>query len=143
VEIVSRAPRLLVGPGLYGVITNQDGSRPMPDGSWPGVATRPAKAGDTLTLWALGLGATSPFVATGQAAPSSEPLARLTNTPTVNFGGGIGGAIVNPLFAGLTPGFAGLYQVNVTIPQDVPKGTVYVTLAFGDFTSNAVSIEIQ
>jgi uncharacterized protein (TIGR03437 family) len=144
VEIVSRAPRILLGGvGLYGVITNLDGSRPMPDGSWPGVATHPAKAGDTLTLWAIGLGSTSPIVATGKAAPSSEPLARVATTPTVNFGGGIGGTIVNPLFAGLTPGFAGLYQVNVTIPPDVPRGLVYVTLAFGDSTSNPVQIAIQ
>jgi uncharacterized protein (TIGR03437 family) len=144
VDIAPRAPRLLLGGvGLYGTVTNQDLSRPMPDGSFPGVATHPAKPGDTLTLYAIGLGPTSPFVATGQAAPSSEPLARLTTTPTVNFGGGIGGAIVNPLFAGLSPFFAGLYQVNVTIPQDVPKGLIFVTLAFGDSTSNAVQIVIQ
>jgi uncharacterized protein (TIGR03437 family) len=107
------------------------------------VAAHPAKPGDTLTLYAIGLGPTSPFVATGQAAPSSEPLARLTTMPAVNFGGGIGGTLVNPLFAGLSPTFAGLYQVNVTIPQDVPRGLVYVKLAFGDSTSNAVQIVIQ
>ena len=142
-NVASRAPRLLVGLGLYGVITNLDGSRPMPDGSWPGVAAHPAKAGDTLTLWAIGLGSTSPFVATGQAAPSSEPLARLTTTPTINFGGGIGGAIAIPDFAGLSPGSAGLYQINVRIPDLAPKGAVYVTLAFGDSTSNPVQIVIQ
>ena len=102
VTIARRAPRLLLGGvELYGAITNLDGSRPMPEGSFPGVATHPAKPGDTLTLYAIGLGPTSPFVATGQAAPSSEPLARLTTVPTVNFGGGIGGTVVNPLFAGL------------------------------------------
>ena len=144
VTIASRAPRLLLGGvELYGAITNLDGSRPMPEGSFPGVATHPAKPGDTLTLYAIGLGPTSPFVATGQAAPSSEPLARLTVMPAVNFGGGIGGTVVNPLFAGLSPTFAGLYQVNVTIPPDVPRGLVYVTLAFGDSTSNPVQIVIQ
>jgi uncharacterized protein (TIGR03437 family) len=143
VDIAARAPRILVGPGGYGVITNQDYSRPMPNRSWPGVATHPAKAGDTLTLWAIGLGATSPFVATGQPAPSSEPLARLTSPPVVEFGGGIGGATATPLFAGLSPTYAGLYQVNVTIPDGAPKGDVYVSLAFGDSTSNAVLISIQ
>ena len=143
VDIAARAPRILVGPNLYGVITNQDGSRPMPEGSWPGVATHPAKAGDTLTLWAIGLGTTSPYVATGQPAPSSEPLARLTSLPVIAFGGGIGGATATPLFAGLAPGFAGLYQVNVTIPDNAPKGNVYVSLAFGDSTSNSVLIFIQ
>ena len=143
VDIAARAPRILVGPSLYGVITNQDGSRPMPEGSWPGVLTHAAKAGDTLTLWAIGLGATSPDVATGQPAPSSEPLARLTSLPVVAFGGGVGGATAAPLFAGLSPTYAGLYQVNVTIPDNAPKGNVYVSLAFGSSTSNSVLIFIQ
>jgi len=97
VDIAARAPRLLVGPSLYGVITNLDGSRPMPEGAWPGVPTHPARIGDTLTLWAIGLGATSPIVATGQPAPSDEPLARLTSTPTVASGGAIGGATPHAL----------------------------------------------
>jgi uncharacterized protein (TIGR03437 family) len=144
VDIAARAPRLLLGGvGLYGAITNLDYSRPMPDGSFPGVATHAAKAGDTLTLYAIGLGPTSPYVAAGQPAPSSEPLARLTSTPMVTFGGGLGGATATPLFAGLTPTYAGLYQVNVTIPDGAPKGNVYVSLAFGDSTSNSVLIFIQ
>jgi uncharacterized protein (TIGR03437 family) len=143
VDIAARAPRLLVGPSLYGVITNLDGSRPMPEGSWPGVPTHPARIGDTLTLWAIGLGATSPYVATGQPAPSSEPLARLTSMPAVAFGGAIGGVTAMPLFAGLSPTYAGLYQLNVTIPDNVPKGNVYVSLAFGSSTSNSVLVFIQ
>ena len=144
VDIAARAPRLLLGGvGLYGAITNLDYSRPMPDGSFPGVATHAAKAGDTLTLYAIGLGPTSPYVAAGQPAPSSEPLARLTSTPMVTFGGGLGGATATPLFAGLTPTYAGLYQVNVTIPDGAPKGNVYVSLAFSDSTSNSVLIFIQ
>jgi uncharacterized protein (TIGR03437 family) len=143
VDIAARAPRILVGPGGYGVITFPDYSRPMPSGSFPGVATHPAKAGDTLTLWAIGLGATSPYVATGQPAPGAEPLARLTSPPVVTFGGGIGSPAAIPSYAGLAPGLAGLYQVNVTIPDSVPKGSVNVSLAFGDSTSNAVLISIQ
>jgi uncharacterized protein (TIGR03437 family) len=144
VELAARAPRLLPGGvGQYGAITNLDYSRPMPEGSFPGVVTHPAKAGDTLTLWAIGLGPTSPSVATGQPAPSSEPLARLTSMPVVTFGGGVGSPTAVPLFAGLSPTYAGLYQVNVTIPDNAPKGDVYVSLAFGSATSNSVLIFIQ
>ena len=61
----------------------------------------------------------------------------------VAFGGGIGGATATPLFAGLSPTYAGLYQVNVTIPDGAPKGNVYVSLVFGGSSSNSVLILIQ
>jgi uncharacterized protein (TIGR03437 family) len=144
VQVADRAPRLLlIGVGSYGAIVNQDGSIPMPVGSFPGVNTHPAHVGDTLTMYAIGMGPTSPAGATGQPAPSAEPLARLTTTPLVNFGGGIGGTPVTPIFAGLTPTYAGLYQLNVTIPSDVPKGIVNLSVGFSDAASNSVQIVIQ
>jgi uncharacterized protein (TIGR03437 family) len=142
VDIAARAPRLLIGLGSYGAIANTDNSRPMPLGSFPGVATHPATAGDALTIYAIGLGPTSPSVATGQPAPGA-PFAWLTSLPVVTFGGGIGGATATPFFAGLSPTYAGLYQVNVIIPNNAPKGDVYVSLVFGDSTSNSVLIFIQ
>jgi uncharacterized protein (TIGR03437 family) len=144
VQVVNRAPRLLlIGVGSYGAILNTDGSIPMPTGSFPGVNTHPALVGDTLTLYAIGLGTTSPAVASGQPAPGAEPLARVTNTPVVNIGGGIGGTQVTPIFAGLSPTYAGLYQVNVTIPSNVPHGTVNLSIVFPGSVSNSVQIAIQ
>jgi uncharacterized protein (TIGR03437 family) len=144
VAIGARAPRLLrFNIGDYGAIVNaQDGSYPLPAGAIPGVNTHPAKAGDTLIIYAIGLGDTNPFVATGAAAPL-DPLARVTGIATVNFGGGIGGAVVNPDFVGLSPNSAGLYQINVKIPEEGPKGTVNLTLVFADSTSNPVQIAVQ
>jgi len=40
----------------------------------------------------------------------------------------VGGIAVNVLFAGIAPETAGLYQVNVTIPQGVAKGGVNVVI---------------
>jgi uncharacterized protein (TIGR03437 family) len=144
VPIGPRAPRLLrFNLGDFGAIVNaRDGSYPLPVGAIPGSNTHPASAGDTLIIYAIGLGDTNPFVATGAAAPSN-PLARVTGTATVNFGGGIGSALAIPDFVGLSPTSAGLYQVNVVIPQGVPKGNLYLTLDFGDSTSNPVQIAIQ
>jgi uncharacterized protein (TIGR03437 family) len=146
VKIAPRAPRvLLVGVGAYGAIVNQDGSLPMPEGSFPGVLTHPAKPGDTLTIYAIGLGATSPGVLTGDPAPSTEPLSRVTATPVVNlFNTGSTSVTATPLFSGLTPTYAGLYQVNVTIPSNAPRGSnVNLTLGFTDAISNAAQIAIQ
>jgi uncharacterized protein (TIGR03437 family) len=145
-HIAARAPRLLlVGGTPFGAVTFPDGvSFPFPVGSFPGLTTRPAQAGDTIVMYAIGLGATDPAVATGNAAPLS-PLAQVVNTPVVNFYLIDSPAItVTPSFAGLTPQYAGLYQVNVTIPPNAPKGSnVNLTLGFNDAISNAVQIAIQ
>jgi uncharacterized protein (TIGR03437 family) len=69
----------------------------------------------------------------------------LVNKPVINFFLTDQAAITTtPSFAGLTPGFAGLYQVNVTIPPNAPKGSnVNLTLGFTDAISNPVQIAIQ
>jgi uncharacterized protein (TIGR03437 family) len=142
VDVMARVPRLL-RIGDYGAIVNAtDGSLPYPTGSLGTFTTHPAKAGDTLTMYAIGLGPTSPSVPTGQPTPS-DPLANTIETPVVTFGGGPFGVVVPAAFSGLSPGFAGLYQVNVTIPENVPRGTVLLYVSFSDSSSNSVQIVIQ
>jgi uncharacterized protein (TIGR03437 family) len=146
VKIAARAPRvLLVGAGPYGVVTFPDGvSFPFPSDAFPGLNTHPASAGDTLVIYAIGLGDTSPAVPAGAPAPGSEPLARLVQTPVVNFFSTGAPSITVPAdFAGFSPGFAGLYQVNVTVPANAPKGVVNLTLGFTDAISNAVQIAVR
>jgi uncharacterized protein (TIGR03437 family) len=127
----------------YGIMINSaDGSYPVP--TTPGLFSHPAKLGDTLTIYALGLGLTDQNVADGAASPTS-PLA---NVPVSYFtiGGGFDypvqdGAI---LFAGLAPGFVGLYQINMTIPMDAPVGnSVGLQLHQGSATSNPVYLAIS
>lgn len=143
IEVVPRAPRLLLLDGTYGAIVNQDFSLPMPSGTFGAYQTHPAHEGDALTIYAIGLGTTTPGVASGQPAPSST-LANLNTMPTVVFGGGITGVNATPFFAGLTPTASGLYQVNVIIPPGVAKGdNVSVSLVFPDSASNAAAIAIQ
>ena len=98
-----------------------------------------ATPGDVLVIYCTGLGAVSPPVAAGAAAPSS-PLSRTVNTVTVN----IGGQRAQVLFSGLTPGFAGLYQVNVEVPAGVRLGDrVPVTLSVAGQTSPSVTIAVR
>ncbi len=144
VNVADRSPRLLlIGTTGYGAVQNAaDYSLPMPEGMIPGVLTHPAKPGDTLIVYAIGLGPTSPAVATGDPAPA-EPLARLTEDPDISFGTAPFGASVKPSFAGLSPTFAGLYQLNVTIPPETPRGNVILQIGFSDSRSNAVLIAIE
>lgn len=147
VPIANRAPRMLrLGIGEYGIFVNQDGTFPLPRTSVLGAAGRPARAGDTLVMYAIGLGPTSPTVANGTAAPSN-PLAVIAPTPVLQFGKtSISESdSTAPLFVGLTPGFVGLYQINVTIPATVEKGPnvpVFLNMG-GNVFSNTVELAIE
>ena len=142
--VQARAPRILrLGVANYGIITNQDGSFPMP--ITPGLNSHPAKVGDVLTIYAIGLGVTSPAVGDGAGAPASEPLAR-TPLPSVTFGGGFAGTPQQGTvyYSGLTPGFVGLYQINVGIPDGVPYGdSIGLQFSLEGATSNNVFLAIS
>ena len=55
----------------------------------------------------------------------------------------VAGATANVLFSGLAPGFPGLYQVNVQIPDGIPKGVQSLSLTTGGIRSNEVKIQIK
>jgi len=56
----------------------------------------------------------------------------------------IGGVEQTPLFAGLAPGFIGLYQVNAQIPQNlVPGMAVGLQLRQGEAVSNLAVLTIR
>ena len=104
------------------------------DGVTLAQAGTPAAIGEAIVIYCTGLGATTPSVIEGQPAPSTQPLAATTNQPTVT----IGGQSAQVLFSGLTPGFAGLYQVNAIVPSGIATGdTVPVTIAVAGQTSQA------
>jgi uncharacterized protein (TIGR03437 family) len=102
-------------------------------------ASNPAKAGDVVVVYCTGLGTTNPAVRSGEAAPAS-PLARVVTPVTVT----IGGQPATVQYAGLTPGFAGLYQVNVQVPSGVtPGASVPLVISQDGVPSNTVALAIQ
>lgn len=121
------------------IAINLDGSLTAPAGSIPGLATHPAKAGDTIIILATGLGPVNPPLPSG--ANSTDVLRPNVTTPTVL----IGGVSAQVAFSGLTPQFVGVNQVNVVVPAGVtPGGTVPLQISVGGFTSsNQVTIAIQ
>ena len=77
----------------------------------------PLRHNEIAVIYATGLGFVSPISLPGYRAPES-PLSIVTIQPAVTFGG-VPGDI---LFAGLSPGFVGLYQINVRVPIGAPLG---------------------
>ena len=143
--VVSHAPRILRFQPPYGtvpIIVNQDGSIPV-TGSAP-LPSHPAKPGDYLVIYMIGLGTTSPAVVAGAAAPGAEPLARVDAPVTVILGGGFMPSVMpTVLYAGLTPGFAGLYQINIQIPADASGGSsVPLSVTVDGGGTNVVNIAI-
>ncbi len=109
-------------------------------GQVAGAAGRPARRGEALEIFLTGLGAVDNAPEPGQAAPSS-PLARTVIVPAVR----IGGADAQVLFSGLAPGLAGVYQINVLVPEDAPSGpAVELLVALGAALSQrGVTIAIE
>ena len=101
----------------------------------------PAKAGDIVTLYGTGFGATNPSVPTGQLDPGQ---ATLTSPITVMIGN-VTLASSDVLYAGLSPqSINGLYQFNVRIPANAPTGEVPVVISIGGFqTQSTATIPIQ
>ena len=101
-------------------------------------AGAPAHVGDTIVLYCTGLGAVSPAVGDG-AAPGQQ-LSNTVGTAKVM----VGGQSAHVGFAGLTPGYAGLYQVNATVPQGVQSGSsVPVAITIDGQTSPPITIAIK
>jgi uncharacterized protein (TIGR03437 family) len=115
------------GGGTYDIIG--------PTGSSLGYPTVAAKAGDSIELFAGGLGPTNPAVQAGQAFSSAAPT---TNAVTLR----INNISVTPAFAGLSG--AGLYQINVTVPAGLGTGDVSLAAAVGGAQTPAgVVISLQ
>ncbi len=92
-------------------------------------AQNPVRAGDTIQIFATGLGAVQEQVETGAPAPSFSTV-QLPVTVTI---GGIDAGIA---YQGLAPGFVGLYQVNAVVPAGVATGAVPVVLTQNGIVAN-------
>ena len=90
----------------------------LPPGTGVPVPSRRAKAGDIITLYGIGFGPVIPDVPAGNTARQANSLQASVE---VRFDGHPG----QVAYAGSAPGFVGLYQLNVVVPDGVVvTGTV-------------------
>jgi len=113
-----------VAPGIF---TLPDGSGAIQHASDYSLVTasHPAVPGETIVVYATGLGPVGTSVADGTPAPGPAAIQQPCSPFSVAFGGTAGnfdGTSASILYAGLSPGFVGLYQVNVQVPPSTPAG---------------------
>lgn len=113
--VVARAPYFFNENGAL-VASHQD---------FRGVVTAqdPGRVGEVVHLWAVSLGAVSPAPKAGESAPGA-PLSTLVDPFECRVLQT--GEQVPVLFAGLAPGLAGIYQVDVQLPAAAQETDVFV-----------------
>jgi uncharacterized protein (TIGR03437 family) len=123
ISVSAVAPAIfLVGTPFSGAVTNQDGSLNS--------TINPLVRGQVMVVYATGLGAVNNQ---GQYSVAAAPVTVVLN-----------GTEYPVVFAGLTPQFTGLYQVNVVFPLSAPPGLgVSLTLKQGGQLSNSVTVSLQ
>jgi uncharacterized protein (TIGR03437 family) len=118
---------LTLGAAAPGLFQLPPGTCPLPAVSIPQCAiatlpdgtvltpSLPAQPGEVVTLWATGLGQTDPMPVYGQLPTAAAPLVQGAKLSILLDGKPVPPAAVS--YAGIAPGFAGLYQINFQLPM--------------------------
>jgi hypothetical protein len=101
-------------------------------------ASKPAAAGEILSLFAIGLGPVSPSVDPGQPFPASPPA--VVNSPVDVRVNGESAEVIGAVGF---PGAADGYQVNFRVPSDVAKGPATIQISAAWISGPGVSFAVQ
>jgi uncharacterized protein (TIGR03437 family) len=96
----------------------------VPTSAIPGIISRAATPGQTVILYGVGFGPTSPNIVAGQIVSQSNTLSNALQIK-------IGGTVAQTTYSGLSPNFVGLYQFNVVIPAVAPNDAAPLTATLG------------
>jgi uncharacterized protein (TIGR03437 family) len=119
--VAPTAPGLFMLEQARAAVLNQDGG--------VNSATVRAAAGSQIAVYLTGLGGVT---------RGAEGLSRVTAGVTAS----IGGQAAAVAFAGLAPGYTGLYQVNLTVPQ-LGRGDYPVSVTVGGAASNTAIVSVE
>jgi uncharacterized protein (TIGR03437 family) len=133
------APTFFEWPGNQAVATRQDFTLAAKSGTFAGVNTVPAKAGEVIILWGTGFGPTTPAAPAGVQVPSNQTYST-SALPAVT----INGVPATVYGAALAPGYAGLYQIAIQVPDSLGNGDwpIQVNIA-GTKSLNPAVLSVQ
>ena len=99
--------------------------------------SNPATAGEIIAIYCTGLGALNPPAEAGALPPVPPPQTMVPVQVSID------GITAPVLYAGVAPGFPGLYQVNAQIPAGMPSGAQPLQIIQSGFASNTVTVAVQ
>jgi len=126
IKLAATSPALFQVDAQHVVALHADGSVITP--------AAPAKPGDIVILYATGLGQTIPNIVYGQLYDAAAPLAEIAEFKLVLNGETAGPEFV--AYAGIAPGYAGLYQINVMLPKST-KANPEIQIGIGSQLSRS------
>lgn len=128
-------------PSIFTVTQNGQGQAAALNQDYsPNSVTNPALRGSVLQLYLTGAGATNiPLLPGLPADPFGNPLVLTQVQPTVT----INAQPAEVLFSGMAPGFVGLWQINVRIPDSTPPGPPVPLVVTAGARSNLVTIAVK
>ena len=131
-------PAFFTWPNSQPVATHTDFTLAVKNGTFSGATTVPAKPGEAIILWGTGFGPTSPAAPVGVQIPSSTTY-YTANPVTVT----INNASASVYATALAPGFAGLYQVVVTVPANTPNGDFPLVATINGVSSPPLTLTVH
>jgi uncharacterized protein (TIGR03437 family) len=127
VPTLFESSRDISGPPEAAAILHEDGTSPV-------TFEAPAKRGEVIVIYALGLGSVTPPLPTGTPSMGNRTVA----TPTVT----IDGIAAEVQFSGAAPGFVGLYQINAKILAVGPRTLETLVVSIGGKQSDPLTIAV-
>ena len=101
-------------------------------------ASNPAPAGSTIVAYLTGTGPVAPAAKDGTPAPG-DTLSWAASAYSAK----IGSVAATVSFAGLTPGFIGLAQMNIVVPSTLAPGVYPLSVTIDGQTSNSGTIAVK
>lgn len=133
IQLAQTSPAFFEWSGNFAVAEHADGSVISPDS--------PARPGETVVLYAAGLGRTSPDQIAGAPPQSAATILYLSQLQIL-----LNGSPCPPesiLYAGVTPGYAGLYQINLQLPATLPPNPEIQIVIGSQMSPQAVQLPAQ
>jgi len=131
-NVVRAAPGIFQDSRYHAVAQNSG------DGYSLNSSSSPAAAGSVVVVFLTGQGQVDNRVCDGCTTPNSTLSKALAPAAAT-----VGGKNATIQFLGLTPGFVGLGQANVQVPQDLGNGEYPLTITIGGYGSASALLSVS